>query len=347
MFNLPLLLCIIFTLNLTKGQNHNSFNDYNHLKESVDFATEQINDLFKINHDEIMNKDFGLMRSSSSNHNPSYNLHKHSLHYVPEGFHIKQYDISSKKRAIKFTYQKNDSIYDKYLFRIRYHGYHEYATDIKPIIKNESGVNQLIMNDFHDDEYIVCVTFFANNITDVQPLSLSGMCLDVLIGEENTHNEHETLTGLLSPLLLAVAAIFLIFIAIFDFSMKRVKAYKKKKADSSPKEVNADDVKSNHSTIQLGSQMNKNDLSKIFHQVERRGSVWDERVTGRLVRASESDQSFINTAYTYDDSDELDQNKSSLDSLSHLLDSKPWRSAKRPSVIDEEPAAPSFYLKTN
>lgn len=174
------------------------------------------------------------------------------------------------------------------------------------------------------------------------------MCLDVLIGEEASHDEHETLTGLLSPLLLAVAAIFLVFIAVFDFSMKRVKSYKKKKEEASAKgEKNTDDIKSVHSTIQLGTQMNKNDLSKIFHQVERRGSVWDERVTGRLVRASESEQSFINTAYTYDDSDEPDQNKSSLDTLSHLLDSKPWISTKRPSVIEEEPAPPSFYLKNN
>lgn len=173
------------------------------------------------------------------------------------------------------------------------------------------------------------------------------MCLDVLIGEEVSREEHESLTGLLSPLLLAVAALFLIFISVFDFSMKRVRSYKKKKEGAND-EINAkDDVKSIHSTIHLGAQMNRNDLSKIFHQAERRGSIWDERVTGRLVRASESDVSFENAAYAYDDSDEPDQNKSSLDTLSHLLDSKPWLSTKRPSIIEEEPAPPSFYLKDN
>lgn len=182
------------------------------------------------------------------------------------------------------------------------------------------------------------------------------MCADVIIGEEISHSSH-SVTGLLSPLLLAVAAILLVAIAFVDFFKKRYRVYKKKsdekKAKDEVKRLSIGKQESVHSTIQLGNQLNKNDLSKIFSQVERRGSVWDERVGGRLVRLTEEmppneSNAHHNQAYSVNDDDEFDQNSTSLETLRHLLNSKPWAtkaSIENTLYEEDEPSKPSFYLK--
>lgn len=189
------------------------------------------------------------------------------------------------------------------------------------------------------------------------------MCVDVLIGEKT--NGHDSVTGLLSPLLLAVAAVMLVSIAFIDFFKKKYNEYKKKKLLKQKIQERRESMHpsaakkqgSVDSGVQSKTNPNqmKSDLSRLFHQVERRGSVWDERVGGRLVRLTEDNETFNNTfhnpAYSAGlDEDELDQNQASVDTLRHLLNSKPWASSKpmNGEVINEEEEAskPAFYLQS-
>lgn len=179
--------------------------------------------------------------------------------------------------------------------------------------------------------------------------SLKGMCLDFLIGEETTRDHEEPVTGLLTPLLIAVAAVFLIAIALVDIFIKGIRKYKKKRDSkkkanekkSSRKMSLAEKVIINSREPEMA--INKNDLSQVFHNAERRGSIWDNRVQGRLVRMSEGENDVsgvLNNSYINDE-----PNLESLETLRHLLNSKPWAPAQINSPIKEEdePAKPRFF----
>ncbi len=178
------------------------------------------------------------------------------------------------------------------------------------------------------------------------------MCIDLLIGESN-HEEHN-FTGLLSPLLLAVATFLLISIAIVDYLKKVWKRYKtrkydEKKAKSGRKMTLAEKTKRRMSNIPMSQSglISRNDLSEVFLQVDRRGSIWEDRVQGRLVRVSdpikEGSNSFNNEAF---DQNEYDHEyKHSLDTFNHLLSTKPWifRADIDEQTINRKENRPQFF----
>ena len=98
------ILCIVCTLSFAQSQFGDSLEDHNLIRGSLDL-TDQLSDLIN-NNKELEYDSARIARSSSSeNHNPSYNLHKHSLHYEPHGYKMIQYSLSSKKHVVSFTYQ--------------------------------------------------------------------------------------------------------------------------------------------------------------------------------------------------------------------------------------------------
>lgn len=111
--------------------------------------------------------------SHSNKNRPSHEMHLHTLDYRPEGFSMAVKTISDVKTIISFEYNLTESVYDQYIFRIRFHGYLDYATE-KHYINMTGGQNQIILHDFEEDEYVTCVTFFASNHSEVPPLSTSG-----------------------------------------------------------------------------------------------------------------------------------------------------------------------------
>jgi len=108
----------------------------------------------------------------SSGHNPSFDLHVNNISYKPEGFKILSRTQSILKTVVSFEYKHNNSVYDEYTFQIRYFGHHNYVTDKKAINTTE-GVNEIVLHDFVNDKYIVCVTFYSSN-NSLSPLSTSG-----------------------------------------------------------------------------------------------------------------------------------------------------------------------------
>ena len=110
----------------------------------------------------------------NSRDSPSYQLELHTLSYEPEGYTMSLTEINSESRLVSFVYDKTNSFYDKYIFRIRFHGKLEYATEKKLIQFGVNGTNQLLLKKFDDYEYIVCVTLFSND-SSVPPLSTTGL----------------------------------------------------------------------------------------------------------------------------------------------------------------------------
>lgn len=153
--------------------------------------------------------------SNSGGHHvppPSYQLQLHMYSYKPEGFSLFQREAGLQKILVGFNYDIV-SHYDRYVIRVRYHGHEEYSTNKMKINRTEP--NQLLLKNFLDAQYIVCVTLFSSSgLTEYPPLSTSDMCIDVSAGEPVPIGGHHSTTGLLSPLLLAVAAILLFIIAV-------------------------------------------------------------------------------------------------------------------------------------
>ncbi|RNA44231.1 hypothetical protein BpHYR1_047760 [Brachionus plicatilis] len=142
---------------------------------------------------------------------PSYQLQLHMYSYKPKSFHLFARELGVKKILIGVDY-KEKGPYDKYIVRIRYHGHEEYSTNKMKIHKNET--NELILKKFLDAQYIICVTLFSLSASEYPPISTSDMCIDVTAGETPHIGGHRSATGLLSPLLVAVAAVLLACIVI-------------------------------------------------------------------------------------------------------------------------------------
>lgn len=104
---------------------------------------------------------------------PSYMLKLHSYSYEPEGYSMSLSTVNSQTSIVSFIYNKTDSPYHEYIFRVRFHGEHEYATEAQHIEVGENGTNKLILKKFLDDPYIICVTFLSND-SSVLPLATSG-----------------------------------------------------------------------------------------------------------------------------------------------------------------------------
>lgn len=142
---------------------------------------------------------------------PSYQLQLHMYSYKPKSFQLFAKEVGVKKILIGIDYTEKGP-YDIYIVRIRYHGHEEYTTNKMKIHKNET--NELILNKFLDSQYIVCVTLFSVSAPEYPPISTSDMCIDLTVGEAPHIGGHRSATGLLSPLLVAVAAVLLVCIAI-------------------------------------------------------------------------------------------------------------------------------------
>ena len=154
---------------------------------------------------------------------PSYQLQPHSYSYKPESFSVEAEQVGLKIWLISFDYSIED-MYDRYMIRIRYHGHPEFATSKMKINKTES--NELILKNFLEASYIVCVSLFSSSgLPEYPPISTSDMCVDVTVGESHPIGAHHGTTGLLTPLLMAVAFVLLVIIAI---GTKVKKAYLKK-----------------------------------------------------------------------------------------------------------------------
>jgi hypothetical protein len=143
---------------------------------------------------------------------PSYQLQPHSYSYKPEGFEMFQEPAGIKRIIVGFRYPTLTN-YDRYVFRVRFHGQSEFSTNKMKL--NRTGRNQLLLNKFEDAQYIVCVTLFSGSgLPNYPPVSTSDMCLDIFFGEAPHIGGHHASSGLLSPLLVAVAFVLHAYICI-------------------------------------------------------------------------------------------------------------------------------------
>jgi hypothetical protein len=160
----------------------------------------------------------------------------HQYQYRPRGFSIETRRLSEFKVLVEFNYTSSEP-YNKYVLRMRYHGHHiEYMTNKSLITMHEP--NRVLLRNFPPASYVVCITLFpsmfASNM-QVYPISSSDMCVDVVFGPEHSFRHNKT--GLLSPLLLALALIHLLAIAMIQKVKSTVKK-SEKTVNGNPSEVN-------------------------------------------------------------------------------------------------------------
>jgi hypothetical protein len=169
---------------------------------------------------------------------PSYQLQLHLYNYKPDTFHMFGEEIGIKTFVVGFTYTKQDH-YDRFIIRVRFHGHEDYTTNKIKI--NKTDTNQLVLKNFIEASYIICVTLFSSSgLPDYPPLSTSDMCMDLTVGESHPIGGHHSSTGLLSPLLLAVAFVLLFIITVGTKIKKSyLKRLKKKKAENKKKRLSA------------------------------------------------------------------------------------------------------------
>jgi hypothetical protein len=180
--------------------------------------------------------------------NIGQHLSAHDLVYKPSGFEIYSRRLTPKKIVVGFYFNVsvNDSYYyvfNKYSLRIRYHGLVDYTTKKYPINFNNrtntnsnktseaSGgarpSNELLFRNFPETFFIVCATLHPSNssainvssLSDLEPaelypLSTSDMCVDIKFGDEYLMHAVHMRTGLMAPLLLAVAFTILALVAV-------------------------------------------------------------------------------------------------------------------------------------
>ena len=314
--------------------------------------------------DEDNSKDHGSSNNAghdngSSNHHvppPSAQLMPHSLKYKPEGFEIFWKKVGLVKILIGFKYTKVNH-YDRYLFRLRYHGYEEYET--KKLKLNRTDTNELILNNFLSAQYIVCVTLYSSSgLPEYPPISTSDMCVDILFGEPYPIGGHHSSTGLLSPLLLAVAAVLLIIITIGYYSKQYYSERFKNHKDNK--------VEIHHSMSDekpKSQMMTRNDFSTLLHADEDK--KWQTGIRKNEIVQNASgfnlkDKNYYNNYGMEGSEDELEyeikvreetsaemlktENITSLQSLGHVLDNKPWVVRKLSQELQNS-QVPVFYIK--
>ncbi|CAF0706140.1 unnamed protein product [Brachionus calyciflorus] len=265
---------------------------------------------------------------------PSYQLHPHTHIYKPEGFHLFAQDLGLKKILIGFDYP-TPSHYDRYIIRIRYHGHEEYSTDKIKVHKNDT--NKLILNKFLDAQYVICVTLFSSSgLPEYPPISTSDMCIDVTAGEAPHIGGHHSTTGLLSPLLVAVAAVLLIFIVIGqnikDLYNERHKLYESKRKQSThSKEIQKSETQIKFEQMIRAPEDPKWMAAGQICQIVDNRSFDDLTDPNNLYHNSPAKRYSIkdldddqNEHRNYRTSRLNSQNITSIQTLSHLLDSKPW-----------------------
>lgn len=282
--------------------------------------------------------------SSSDEHveGPSWQLEVHHIVYKPAEFNIHAEHMSHGLVLVSFNYTKID-LYDRYIFRIRYHGYNEYATNVVKL--NRTGRNELLMRDFLDASYIVCVTLFSSiRSNKYPPLSTTGMCVDVTVGEPHPIGGSHSSTGLLAPLLLAVAAVLLLIITVISYFKKKrllqylarraqyIRQYKRnRKRMNKFISINMENDNTKSKIKIVNDDEPEEDGDESGKHVKWNSMPSDENINDKN---SYQDFSFMNPSFLNDDN-KIDPNHvkdcyyyngvlSSLESLSHLLNDKPW-----------------------
>jgi hypothetical protein len=283
---------------------------------------------------------FGLLNGSSSDtsndYNPSNQLKLHQNVYKPPEFKLKYEILGRKTVLVSFNYTKID-LYDEYLFRIRYHGHEEYATSIKKM--NKTHENSLKMRDMLDAGYTVCVSLYASERSNKHlPLSTTGMCVDFTIGETHPIGGSHNSTGLLAPLLLAVAAVILVFIAVVTyFKEKKVIQLITRRAERLKFVRQAQDILHIKRDSEKFSSFVAIDLDSKEKSVQWQSfpSTMDDLSSkGFLNPAFISDETSESTSKDYYDHEGA---LSSIKTLSHLLDDKPWilRTSATPRFLNK------------
>lgn len=239
----------------------------------------------------------------------------HETVYRPIGFTISYKLIGQKTAFISFNYSTID-LYDQYIFRVRYHGYEEYATSLMKL--NHTQENSLTINNMVDAGYIVCVSLFSSIKPCQQPpLSSTGMCIDFTIGKVHpVGSVHSSTTGLLAPLLLTVAASFLIFITIISIftDAKGIKDINNKRSTdqgNNPKFCSNVDFSIENKKFQSLPSFTLNQSENISFCIS------DPR--------NDEIKSEISFVGILEDESTL----SSIKTLNHLLNDKPWLSSSQ------------------
>lgn len=218
---------------LSRSIRHGSNNLENKSLVHSEPEQDQAEDGTESDHIKDNSENFSSHPGDHSARPPSYQLQLHMYSYKPKGFHLFAKELGAKKILIGVDYTEKGP-YDRYIVRIRYHGHEEYTTNKMKIHKNET--NELILKKFLEAQYIVCVTLFSLSAPEYTPISTSDMCIDVTAGEAPHIGGHRSATGLLSPLLVAVAAVLLACIALAQ-NLKDIYNQRKKKSseNDSPK----------------------------------------------------------------------------------------------------------------
>jgi len=181
------------------------------------------------------------------------------------------------------------------------------------------------------------------------------MCIDVTVGEAIQIGAHQSSTGLLSPLLLMVAAVMLIFIAV---GHKIKKVYLKKHQAKKVKKVRKI---SNGQTIEetRAKSPTEQQFDTIFddHEIPKwqagayKCQIIDNKTYSNLNKAYTDDEGLEFDEYELNKLEEMleqanDNSKSnkkdltSLQTLSHLLDDKPWKARNKQTQPKKTPV---FY----
>ena len=292
---------------------------------------------------------------------PSYQMHPHAYSYKPTGFSMHAEEAGLKKILVGFKYAAvNNEAYDRYIFRIRYHGYPEFATNKMRLRRGANESNELLLKNFLVAQYVVCVTLFASSgLPEHAPISTSDMCIDVTFGDAPAIGGHRSTTGLLSPLLLAVAAVLLAIIIvgtkIKEVWKEHVKQATKRKHEHEKQvlEAVAAVATEKDEKCRVEQELNKAVDERLYSLLHRPSLVQAQLYTVarpcQIVanesydelasrRGSGSGSSFVEEDESYTAEiepgrelaefrrmqDAHSQQLSSLETLHHLLENKPW-----------------------
>ena len=282
-------------------------------------------------HDQNNNGEHGGGSSSGGGHHvapPSFQLHPNLYNYKPENFKIFQEQIAIKQIMVGFMYP-HDTHYDRYIFQIRYHGYETYTTNKLKL--NRTEVNFIILKEFADAQYVICVALFSSSgVPEYRPLSTSDMCIDITIGPAHAPGGHHTKTGLLTPLLVVVAAVLLFIIAVGDCILhscdkKREKKKLKERRISRINQKQAEIASAMHLQAEIPKSWqtaaHKTRLVENDSQFQLDNNKNTHQYTNRAFAADISPPKIM---ITKSNSEISARNLTSLQTINHLLEDKPW-----------------------
>ena len=333
---------LLVAINKRINENHDQVESHGENQDTDEHSTNH-GEGHESNSEHSENGDHGDGEHGNGGHGahhvppPSYQLNKHTFSYKPEGFEMFSRNAGLKKTIAGFKYPTINN-YDRFIIRVRFHGYDEYATNKMKI--NKTDENYIILKEFIDAQYVVCVTLFSSSgLPEYPPISTSDMCMDLTIGPSHPIGGHHSSTGLLSPLLVAVAAVLLFIIAVGNSIMRCLHKRKQKKEKEAEKEGEGH------------GKLSKSPTEKRFDSVFNDPNFIPKwQAAAFMCRLVENDSRielnelnnliyYANKAYQRDHDENEHRNSpyniKSLDTVNHLLNDKPW--------LRNE--SPKFYLK--